>query len=99
MRALILLILLLSCTTAQIVEIPVIEKHQPAYKVGQCFLVFDPETGKSHKWDIVRVEDTKDKYTYRWFCGAQGWALDLNTGIGKYETFESMTREVPCPHK
>lgn len=74
------------------------EKVQPQYKVGQCFIVFDPESNKYRPDDIVKVEAIYNNvYWYRWWLPQKEWALELNSGIGKFETFERMTYLTECP--
>jgi hypothetical protein len=93
------------CTTATVADYPpetivaVIPKIEPhKYSVGQCFQVFDPQTGKTNPADIVRVESiSPTSYVYRWRVYQSEWALDTNMGIGRFELLESMTKEVKCP--
>lgn len=109
MKYLAALFLVVSCATAEVVDfpkevvpVPFVTPAPPPhkYEVGQCFVVFDPQSGKSNPKDIVRVEsiDTT-RYVYRWWTYLQEWALDTNVGIGRFDLFESMTKEVPCPKK
>lgn len=104
--ALVFIFTVVSCATAEVVDFPKelpIPFVTPApvphkYTVGQCFVVFDPKTGKSNPTDVVRVESIDStRYIYRWRVYQAEWALDVNTGIGRFDLFESMTKEVPCP--
>lgn len=104
MKYLLLLLLAASCATAEVMDYPtplvsiVGEPDPHKYQVGQCFQVFDPQTGKSNPQDIVRVEQIDaHQYVYRWWTYLHNWAIDTNVGIGKFKLFESMTLEVKCP--
>jgi hypothetical protein len=80
-------------------EDEIIEKHNPIYKIGECVMVFDPDSGYYRNQDIVRIEGiSSTKYYYRWWLPmAQKWASSTNSGIGKFTTFESMTFKTNCP--
>lgn len=96
MKYFIIVLLLISCATLD--EDVLKTKAQPKYQVGQCYNVFDPETGKVNPKDIVRIEAIgQERYYYRWWTYLNEWALEINTGIGKFEVFERMTSLVDCP--
>jgi hypothetical protein len=93
-----ILIAVVGCVTVIHDEQVLKEKANLKYKVGDCVNVFDPETGKGRKDEIVKIEAIKDNvYHYRWWLPQREWALDLNSGIGKAETFEKMTYLSECP--
>lgn len=101
-RTIFSLLFLAGCITTidseDLIPPPLKEKPTLKYKVGQCVNVFDPETGKGRPDEIVRVEAIyEDVYYYRWWLPQKEWALDINHGIGKYETFEKMTYLAECP--
>ena len=109
-QALILLYLLTGCATEPVV-LPVrdslevsasidIEIPDTKYKVGECFSVFDPESGKGDKRDILIIDDiTQTKYIYRWWIyWTNSWARETNSGIGEFSLFERMTKEAECPN-
>lgn len=77
----------------------VILNYNPLYKIGDCVIVFDPETGYYRDRDIVRIEGiSSTKYYYRWWLPfVSNWALDTNSGIGTFTTFENMTFKTNCP--
>lgn len=101
MKYIITLLLLVSCATAEVMDYPKLTLTTPEahkYSVGQCFVVFDPESGKSNPQDIVRIERIEiSMYIYRWWVYQGGWAVDTSFGIGKFTVFESMTKVIKCP--
>jgi len=99
MKFILLLFLLSACaTTKEVVQIKKPTVPKTKYKVGDCAVVFDPETGNYKKDHIVKIERIEmDKYVYRWWLPQKEWALDTNEGIGKFKVFEKMTRRVKCP--
>ena len=108
MKYLILLYLLTGCaTTERIVDSQPEAKKPPVthlnipktkYRVGQCFNVVDYVDGRGDKRDIIKIDSiTETSYIYRWRVNKKEWAIDTNQGIGKFELFEKMVKEIKCP--
>ena len=70
------------------------------YKVGDCGVLVDPETGRSNPNDIFKVEKIgSTHYVYRWWFPDQGWSVDVSSHpiVGKHEVLERISKECECP--
>lgn len=109
MKKLLLLYLLTSCATPEVVlpgqeaveSVPETPLVIPVtkYHVGQCFYLVDHLTGEGDPRDILKIDSiTQMEYIYRWWIYlTHSWAIDTNKGIGRFDLFESMTRDSVCP--
>ena|ERR1043165_5206049 len=109
MKKLLLLFLLSGCTENRMVLPPeepiqqapetLLRVPETKYKAGQCFYLIDHATGKGNPKDILMIDSiTPTKYIYRWWIyWTNNWAMETNEGIGEFNLFESMTKEIPCP--